>query len=297
MEKALQNDGSFHLAGIVPVAGQRLDFEFPWHDCLQPIGQGYLAVERAVIECAYAGCETIWIVCHNEMQPLIKHRLGDFILDPCLSSANGPKFDLQNRDIPIFYVPIHPKDRDKRDCLGWSAIYGAWVSYWNSRLISKWVIPDRFYAAFPYGVYEPNLVRPYRRKISSKVGFYVTHENKTIKDGKYLGFTFDGEDFKKFRKVVRQGTGEKFPNKPALSAEKLPIGERWSARYFSLDKIFEPAIIDGANTVEVPWYYNIDNWSGLCTYLGSEAQKTLKKLTDAYKCGTFRYNGIATEKR
>ena len=82
MNKGSQNLHSFHLAGIVPVAGQKLDFNFPWHDCLQPIGKNYLAVERAVLECAYAGCETIWIVCHDDMQPLIKHRLGEYVLDP-----------------------------------------------------------------------------------------------------------------------------------------------------------------------------------------------------------------------
>ena len=62
---------SFHLAGIIPIAGQDLDFNMPWHDCLMPIAQNYLAVERAVVECAYAGCETIWVVCHDDMQPLI----------------------------------------------------------------------------------------------------------------------------------------------------------------------------------------------------------------------------------
>ena len=72
----------FHLAGIVPVAGQSLDFKMPWHDSLMPVAQDYLAVERAVVECAYAGCETIWVICHDNMQPLIRHRLGDYIQDP-----------------------------------------------------------------------------------------------------------------------------------------------------------------------------------------------------------------------
>ena len=54
METGAQNLHSFHLAGIVPAAGQKLDFNFPWHDSLQPIGSNYLAVERAVLECAYA---------------------------------------------------------------------------------------------------------------------------------------------------------------------------------------------------------------------------------------------------
>ena len=51
----------FHLAGIIPVAGQPLDFDLPWHDSCAPIAPDYLAVERAIVECAYAGCETIWI--------------------------------------------------------------------------------------------------------------------------------------------------------------------------------------------------------------------------------------------
>ena len=72
----------FHLAGIVPVSGQQLDFKMPWHDAMMPIAQNYLAVERAVVECAYAGCETIWIICHDDIQPLIRYRLGDKVNDP-----------------------------------------------------------------------------------------------------------------------------------------------------------------------------------------------------------------------
>jgi len=298
VEKGLQSSTSFHLAGVIPVAGQSLDFEFPWHDCLQPIGRDYLAIERAVLECAYAGCETIWIVCHDEMQPLIKHRLGDFVKDPCASHGNETEveFNFEHREIPIFYTPVHPKDRDKRDCLGWSVIYGAMVSYWNSRLISKWVIPDRWYVAFPYGVYEPSVVRPYRKKISSKKGFYLSFQNKTIRDGEYLGFTFDSDSFKKFRKIVRQGTGHKAPGQDYLSTDVLPLEERWSARFFSLAKIFEPAIIEDAMIVNIPWFYNIDNWQGLCNFLGSSEQKSLESLTSDLKCGKFRYKGIATEK-
>ena len=69
---------NFHLAGIIPVAGQPLDFKMPWHDCMMPLNKDYLAVEHSVVECAYAGCETIWIVCHDDMQPLIRSRLGDY---------------------------------------------------------------------------------------------------------------------------------------------------------------------------------------------------------------------------
>ena len=110
---------AFHLAGIVPVAGQPLDFNFDWSDCLMPLAPNYTAVERSVIECAYAGCETIWIVCNKDIQPLVKYRIGDYAEDPAYVSR---KFAVNPRDhkkeVPIFYVPVHPNDRFRRDCLG-----------------------------------------------------------------------------------------------------------------------------------------------------------------------------------
>ena len=70
---------AFHLAGIIPVAGQPLDFNFDWSDCLMPLAPNYTAVERSVIECAYAGCETIWLVCNNDIAPLVRLQVGDYI--------------------------------------------------------------------------------------------------------------------------------------------------------------------------------------------------------------------------
>ncbi len=269
IENGPQSNNSFHLAGIVPVAGQQLDFNFPWHDCLQPIGKDYLAVERAVWECACAGCETIWVVCPDDMQPLIRYRLGDYVQDPLRFNLPRKTFPKEHeRTIPIYYVPIHPRDKDKRDCLGWSVLYGALTAYWLSKTISKWVVPDRYYAAFPYGVYDPSLLIPYRTSISSKKPFYVSYSDKSVKNNEYLGFTFDAEDFKQARRIIRkEGTGE-FPEYNAK--ERIPLEERWSARFFELDKIFTCVIIEGAETLALPWYYNINSWDNLRSYLGSE---------------------------
>ena len=273
METGIQNINSFHLAGIVPVAGQKLDFNFPWHDCLQPIGQDYLAVERAVWECSCAGCETIWIVCHSDMQPLIRYRLGDYVQDPLW--VNKVRLRIPEgveRQIPIYYVPIHPKDRDKRDCLGWSALYGALTAHWLSRTISQWVIPDKYYTAFPYGLYNPELVKPYRKRISSKESFCISYEGKTVKDNEYLGFTFDAEDFKSCRRTIRtEGTGMYTD----YMGDKLPIEERWSARYFPLDTVFQSVNMEHANELKIPWYFKIDNWNGYCDFLGSEYRKEI----------------------
>jgi hypothetical protein len=46
--------------------------------------------------------------------------------------------------------------------------------------------------------------------------------------------------------------------------------ERYSARYFSLDKVFGIGDTSGANVVCIPDYFNIDSWEGLRIYLGSD---------------------------
>ena len=263
-----------HLAGVVPTAGQPLDFNFPWHDCLQPIGADYLAVERAVIECAWAGCSTIWVVCHDEMQPLIKYRLGEYILDPVYVNRKHDRGGIANnqRQIPIYYVPIHPKDRDRRDCLAWSVLYGANTAHYISKNISKWAMPDMFYTAFPYGVYDIRFLREHRKTISSGQTFYLSSNGKTVKDGLYLGFTFTPEEFKTYRKHLRQtSTGEYAPSEDGeIPKERLPLEKRYSARFFSLDKVFGIGHTSGANVACVHDYHNIDSWQGLREYLGSD---------------------------
>ncbi len=272
---------SYHLAGIVPVAGQPLDFKMDWHDSLMPIAPDYLAVERAVFECAWAGCETIWIVANDDMAPLIRHRLGEWVQDPVWIGRRHDPYPSQTRkQIPIYYVPVHAKDVGKRDCLSWSVIWGATTAFRVSVKLSKWVVPRRYYVAFPYGVYDPEILRPHRKDISSERPFMLSHDGKTVKDNEYLGFTFDKDDFIMCRRKIREGTGQY--NSEVLEGgifprEKLPKEERYSARHFLLDKIFEPVIIYKENKVEVPWYYNIDSWDSYCSYLGSEERKLVER--------------------
>ena len=135
----------FHLAGIVPVAGQPLDFNQTWPDCLMPIAPDYSLLEAAVVECAYAGCDTIWIICNDDISPLIKKKLGDFVKDPVYAHRRHERRPEQSiRYIPIYYVPVHPKDRDKRDCLAWSVLQCAVTCLKDSYFLSKWVKPDKY---------------------------------------------------------------------------------------------------------------------------------------------------------
>ena len=59
-EKTFSSQANFHLAGIIPIAGQSLNFGMPFPDCMLPIARDYTLIESAVVECAFAGCDTIW---------------------------------------------------------------------------------------------------------------------------------------------------------------------------------------------------------------------------------------------
>jgi len=257
-----------HLAGIIPVAGQPLDFNMPWHDCLAPIAQDYLAIERCVVECAAAGCETIWIVCNDDMQPLIRYRLGEYVQDPVwvLRNFEYNKSD-HKKPIPIYYVPIHPRDRNKRDCLSWSVLYGAWTAKRITSGLSTLLAATQYYVSFPYGVYDPYIVRPHRKQISSEQPFFLSNNGKTVIDGEYLGCTFDNETYAKLVSEVREKSTGLYRDEERK--EKLSIDERFSYRFFSVKDVFESLILGDSKTTEVPNYYNIDSWQKYCCYLGS----------------------------
>ena len=94
-----------NLVGIVPIAGRDDKLNLPWPDCLQPLTDGLLAIERSVYECAYVGCKSIWVVCNDSVAPLIKKRMGDYIVDPIIyDSWNYKRIpDMSKQYIPIFY--------------------------------------------------------------------------------------------------------------------------------------------------------------------------------------------------
>ena len=234
---------------------------FTWQEWFQLQPLRWILIFRGMT----ASCHwqrIIWEVCHKDTQPLIRHRLGEWGIDPT-SVKRGPLSSENEKKVPIFYVPIHPKDKYKRDCLGWSALYGALTAYHVSNGLSKWVIPDKYYVSFPYGVYSLESVIEGRKKISSKDNFCLTYRGKSVIDGEYLGFTFDAEDFKRCRDIIRkEGTALL-----AKSGKRLPLEKRYSAQHFSLDKVFEGVII--GEQMEVPWYHSIDSWDNYKIYLTS----------------------------
>ena len=108
IETGPQNMNSFHLAGIIPVAGESSNLHPVLPNCLAPVAADYTAIQNAASQCAHAGCETIWIVCNDDVAPAVKHVLGDSIEDPAYRRRSFCKYPSEHRiAIPIFLSLIH----------------------------------------------------------------------------------------------------------------------------------------------------------------------------------------------
>tara|TARA_B100000424_G_scaffold260335_1_gene244082 strand:+ start:442 stop:1254 length:813 start_codon:yes stop_codon:yes gene_type:complete len=252
----------------------------PWHDSLMPIDRNYTAVQRAVVECAYAGCETIWITLSYGQEPLVREMLGDFVEDPVWFYRFGEKYPKENRkQIPIFYVPIHPKDAGRRDCYSWGILNSAMASYYTSKKISNWLLPNKYYVSHPYGVYDPSIVRTHRKDISSiDKCFYMVYDGKTIADDYYLGFTFDTKTFVLVRRQFRE------LEKVRKRKEPRP------ARFFKIKDIFnvlDPQFVDCEETVlcQTSEYHDISFWNGYvnCVSSGTVKRPNIKILKEGNK--------------
>ena len=290
---------AFHLAGIVPVAGQSLDFKMDWQDSLMPIAPNYTLLEHAIYECAWAGCETIWIVLHEDTAPLLRYRIGDYIQDPVHVNRTGERWPEQaQKRIPIFYVPVHPKDRDRRDCIAWSVIYGSLIAFKTSSNISKWTIPDKYYVSFPYGVFDPQELRPFRKKISSSKNFFMTYFENSIFTNHCTSFTFGKDEFISFRRRVREGSGTYAPghyNENGTPNKRLPLEERYSARFFELKDVFIDFTQGEATQFQPSSFYNVDSWENYRNFMMSDFAKNLSRPSSEimqYK----EFNRIGTDR-
>jgi len=266
-----------HLAGIIPVSSIPLKYNTPYHPCLLPLDDDYLMIHRSIMECAWAGCETIWIVMDPDITPVFRKVVGDYVYDPVNYYRPMDPDKLAKRTmIPIYFTTVDTKNRGKRDSYGWSIIEGAYMAYRVSNQLSKWVVPQMYYVSFPWALYPPEIVREHRKIISSKSRFRITHNGQGVKHGKMLGFTLNKEDFINCRAWVRKhGTGKYVPggqkNEQGIPRELLPAEERWSARYFELHEVFSQLGGD-AGTLDLTYYYDVTSFEGYRQWAASQIE-------------------------
>ena len=263
-----------NLAGIIPVSGIKTDFNMPWHESLMPVAPNYLAAERAVLECAYAGCETIWIVCADDTTPLLRYHIGEIIQDPVYTYRH---FELNKaevrRPIRIYYIPINIRDINKRDNLGWSAIYGAYNSNKIISKISKHLAPERFWIAWPYGFSAPSESRQIRKDLQRENVMLACGED-SIQNGSYLGFSLDIAQVRQLLSESRTRSTGLWVD-PIIREKRHSKEERYSYRNFNLKKVFETLDYCNYNVRSVKEYYSLDSWQNYCQFLS--AKSDLKK--------------------
>lgn len=258
------HETNFHLAGIIPCSHKPLDFRMPYHDCLVPVAKDFTALERSVMECAYAGCETIWIVLDADVQPIVKYRVGEWVIDPV--SIDRPRgLSEKQKRIPIFYVEREADDRKR--CFGLSILRAAEVAQQTSYTLSKWVMPDKFYVAFPYGICDPKETRQHRSTISSKKPFYFIRGGTSFLDGVLMSFAFN-------LKLARHKKEEIL--KTIKQNQKISKKKEDFTKHFSLDALFKDVIM-GEEGVELNWFYEIGTWEGYSKYIGSEEAKSITR--------------------
>lgn len=267
------NNLSHHLASIIPVAGQPLDFNMPWADALMPVHQDYHAVERAVHTAAMAGSNTIWVVLYRESQPIIKKKLSSWIYDPTHVWVK-PYAYLNKREIPIYYVSINPKDRKRRDSLSWSILYGAKAASYVSLKISRWVVPKRFLVVSPYGVVSENTIKDSRVDLKRTEKVRYTFNGKSFLDNEHIPFTFDAEDYKLCK--------EHFRNNYMLNGSNATISQ-----------VFEPLAGNNYKNINLEWYHNIGSWDGYSQFLGSEQNKECARPKYMVK---HKWRGLVSDK-
>ena len=278
-----------HLAGIIPVANLKTDFNLITPEVLMPVGPGFTAIQKSVFECALAGCNTIWIVANDDLAPIVKSVVGEWTHDPVYFQRMHAFSSEQRREIPIYYVPIHPKDRDRRDSYGWSVLYGAYSAWKVANKISSWLTPQKYFVSFPMATYDIYKIREHRKLINHKTNnFFLSYDGETVKNNKPIAFTFTGEDFKQCRRSVnKQTTREYLPpsDDQTYPTQKRPLNQRWSARHFDFQKIFERVSDETATTAELEWHYDLSTWEGYRAFLGSEyfIETPKEELTKPHK--------------
>lgn len=242
MEEMTRSTLSKHLAGIIPVSGFKGDIDSITTPGAMLIANGFYNIQRAIVECCYAGCGTIWISCDEKQATIFKKICGDFVTNMHdYERSSFTKFPSDNRRvIPIFYVPLSYKNQHKYGT-GVSLIDTMQTSFTISSKLSKWIVPNRYYVASPYGVYNPE-VNNHRKEIMSDGVFMLSHKGRTAIDGEHLGFSFGVKEAKHCNYLFKR------------------MG---SIDDIMLDKVIDNDIFVENKTVhEIDKYHNIWDWEG-----------------------------------
>jgi hypothetical protein len=267
-----------NMPAIIPVAGMQSDFGMEWDSSLIPVAPNYTALEAAVYECLHAGCSSVWIIANDDVAPLIRYRLGEWATDiDSIQRGTFVRFgNEKHKEVPIYYVPIHPRHRAKVDCYGWSVIYGVNVAYWVMTKMGRWSQPKQYYISFPMGMMDPKEVLHHRALLRKEVPFYFSHNGKTVKDGLPISFVLDSDEWRRAKRIIITNSAVwKPPSDGRYPTEKLPPEEQRASLRYTLEDIFGAGPREPNQ--EMKSFYDLTTWDGYVKFISSEQGKKTKR--------------------
>lgn len=224
--------------------------DFLYHPCLQKIEKGLLAIERSVLECATAGCSSIWVCSSDSMQPIVRSHLGDYVRDPLVLRKSGfTNYPEDNRiNIPIYFYSPHPKDRSRRPGPAWDMLNCCLAIYHFSFSFSKWLSPNKYYISSCYGLYNIDGLSRYRKQFMQNENTIITYNGKSMFSGDYLGACLTGD----------------FIKDTIISLKRSPVLER--SNVLELKNLQLPSKY---KNLEIGEYFSCDSWENYVQYIKS----------------------------
>jgi hypothetical protein len=259
--------GPYNMVGIVPLAGYQNQYDYILPDYLTPVGAGFLPIHKSIMECAFAGCDAIWVVCNQDYAPLVKHYIGDSVFDPMSYQltylTRGGKKRYKMKRIHIMYMPMHTKYLSHSN-IPFSTLYGAYMVKKVANRISKWNKPNKYFVSFTNHMYDIKVLNDLRSQIKGKKPFFVSHNTRTVIDGEYASFTFDNKDLNDILKLSKL-------------RNNLPIDEIFSGMNTQDKYVYEPA-----------YSFDIRTWDGLREFLGSPETQKHKAMNSIFSSFKFK---------
>lgn len=280
-----------HIAGIVPTTGfQNKINKNLISPLLTQITNTSTLLTRGILECACAGCDTIWVVAYNRNIKIFEEITGDVVKDPAtinLPFVKDPYY--YHRYIPIYYVPLKYSHEKSRDNELWSVIYGMKNANYISRKVSRWVQPYNYYISFPFTIKNPYQTLKYRTKIRHTDFMYLDRQMKGIKDGVYLPFTLRNDFLKEINSKFWFGfyNYNHLESQDRVKNKRFPID--YKPNFKDIKKMFPYDKIEYKRK-KTDFSYDARDWKGLMEWYKSPYSSLWESSIDFYfPRGRFDY--------
>ena len=255
------------MVGIILLDGFKNDWRLPYSPYFAPIAEGLTLIDNAVLQCAFAGCRQIFILCNEKDVKLLRHNLGEWVEDPNWWWKKTVDHQAAYRvQIPIYYIRMSEKDKRQRGSAAWGIISAAMTANRMAGFASKWTAPAKFFVTFPWTATPFWDIGKHRADSVARKKVFYSHNGRSAWEGEYLPFTFDQDDLRKIKKNFRKKNTLTYrmvaDYEPGSNSwfERLPKEQQRSGRFFTVQQLVEPINKNKLFEIELNKYYNVFTW-------------------------------------